>query len=93
MFRTFTEDGETVAVSSLLTAIPFCDMALEDPPMMRFLALLDAAGVATLSLSDMLTLFAISDPPSQEDRLAVFVGDAAVSQRLTFPDFLRKTDN
>lgn len=62
-FEAFTEDGETVALDDVLDAVPHCGLTVEDPSLMRILVLLDDAGVSRLTLSDLLTLFMVQDPP------------------------------
>ena len=89
LFQAFTEDGETVALDDLLQAVPHCGLAVQDPSLMRILVLLDDAGVSTLTLSDLQTLFTVQDPPSQEDRMAVF---AEHTFDMTFSDFLERTN-
>ena len=92
-FRSFTTDGETISVRDILQVVPFTDFALEDPPLLRVLALLEEAGVDTLSLADLNTLFAISDPPSEEDRLPVFLdAEAELLGDLSFREFLDRTN-
>ena len=92
-FRTFTNDGETISVRDILQVVPFSGLSLEDPALFRVLALLDEAGVDSLTLADLNTLFSFSDPLSEEDRLAVFVdAKADLPMNLTFSEFLERTN-
>ena len=90
-FKVFTEDGETVALDDVLDAVPHCGLSIEDPSLMRILVLLDEAGVSKLTLPDLHTLFDVQDPPSEADRMAVFV-DPGTSFQMSFQEFIDRTN-
>ncbi len=92
-FQAFTSDGERICVRDILEAAPQSGLQVTEPALLRALALLDEGGVAELTLSDLNTLFAIRDPLSEEDRMAVFIDpENELPSEISFAEFVESSN-